>query len=379
MRYRLVTEIPQGTLPNFRLTDLLPAGLVFLNDGTDQGGFRVQRQDQDHSSTISDADPAPAELEPGRRPGDDWRRSFPTFVLPAGISGGPFVSGTDPVFSLGNLTNSEVGQRNSEYVVLEFNALVQNTEHEQQRQHAEQPVPRPGGHRSGDHFDYGHRDRPRAGDPEHRQDTAGPLPGDAGDPAYFRITFSNTGTTTAFDVRVLDPCRPGRSVRGQHRRGVPSWRRSSSNASAGQIGLTLQRAGGRQRDDHFTATLTAAHRPGETVTNTANVTYTSLPGTGTPLGPNNTTGSTTPGGPGQRTANANGSGGALNDTSAATAPAPRPVPAPSKSLVGPPPNPARRAASGGRRDRPLSLPCRCRKGTTTRAQLTDSCRPVCSS
>jgi len=48
-------------------------------------------------------------------------------VLPgSAIGGGPFATGTDPVFSLGDLTNND-RDANKEFAVLEFNALVDNS------------------------------------------------------------------------------------------------------------------------------------------------------------------------------------------------------------------------------------------------------------
>ena len=50
----------------------------------------------------------------------------PTFVIPgSAITGGPFVSGTDPTFNLGSLVNSD-NDANQEFVVVEFNALIEN-------------------------------------------------------------------------------------------------------------------------------------------------------------------------------------------------------------------------------------------------------------
>ena len=117
VRYRLVTQLPEGQSTNFQFRDNLPAGLQFLNDGTARVAFV--------SSAIGGVTSSNAALAGARAVGNG---SFnPTFVVPASaISGGPFSSGTDPIFSFGNLTNSE-RDNDAEYVILEFNALTLNS------------------------------------------------------------------------------------------------------------------------------------------------------------------------------------------------------------------------------------------------------------
>ncbi len=313
VRYRLVTQIPQGTIPDLRLTDLLPAGLLFLNDNTAKVALVSNNPALITSTALSDPSPgSPPDLNLA---GDQTTLSaiVPEFVVPAGlISGGPFGSGTDPVFSLGTLTNGEV-DGNQEYVIIEFNALVENL----------------GTNNNGSIRN--NRFQAQIGtDPALTSNTLAatlrepsitdvdkvllaPVPADAGDPAYFQVTFSNAGTTTAFDVRVLDVMPPELSlVVGSI---AVSGAAIGSNASApGQLDLTLVSVpSGGSVTIGFTATLTVEVGPGDTVTNTADVTYTSLPGTGTPLGPDNPTGSTTPGGSGAANGERDGSGGPVND------------------------------------------------------------------
>jgi len=90
VRYRLATQIPQGSLTNVQLLDGLPTGLQFLNDGTAtvayvcNGGAGCMT-----SSTLAGA---------GLVVSGSSSAVSPTFVFPgAAISGGPFGSGTREV------------------------------------------------------------------------------------------------------------------------------------------------------------------------------------------------------------------------------------------------------------------------------------------
>jgi len=119
VRYRIEVQVPESSTTDFRVQPNLPAGLEFLNDGTavvafisDGGGVT--------SSTLLGAGLNIA--------GDETTVavSEPTFVLPGGaITGGPFGSGTDPQFLLGNIVNAN-SDVNQEFIIIEFNAIVRN-------------------------------------------------------------------------------------------------------------------------------------------------------------------------------------------------------------------------------------------------------------
>ena len=88
-RFRIVVRIPEGITPVVAITDALPAGLRYLDDGStmlalvSNGGLS--------SSTLAGAGLAVT--------GDETTVGSvtPTFVVPAGaISGGPFNDYTDP-------------------------------------------------------------------------------------------------------------------------------------------------------------------------------------------------------------------------------------------------------------------------------------------
>ncbi|MCX6070191.1 MAG: sortase [Chloroflexi bacterium] len=119
VRYRMTYQLAEGMAPNLRFVDNLPVGLQFLNDGTTKVAF-VSNGAGITSSTLSGAG---LQVSGNEATVGSIR---PTFVLPPGaISGGPFGSGTDPTFSLGNVTNDD-RDIDQEFVVLELNALVLN-------------------------------------------------------------------------------------------------------------------------------------------------------------------------------------------------------------------------------------------------------------
>ena len=127
IRYRLVAKIPEGTLDNLTLRDRLPRGLTFLNDNTAKVGF-VSTNSGISSSSITASD----------IPGDETSLSslassdIAVVLGDASISNDPdlnsdsYATGTDIYFKLGNVTNADNDNSNSEYVVVEFNALVDN-------------------------------------------------------------------------------------------------------------------------------------------------------------------------------------------------------------------------------------------------------------
>lgn len=120
VRYRIQIQVPESTTSDFRIRPNLPTGLQFLDDGTATLGF-VSDGAGITSSTLAGAGLDIA--------GDEGSVAgvSPTFVLPGGaILGGPFNSGTDPVFAIGNITNGN-SDVNQEFIVVEFNALVTNT------------------------------------------------------------------------------------------------------------------------------------------------------------------------------------------------------------------------------------------------------------
>ena len=303
IRYRLKVWLPEGTVENLRLTGQLPNGLRFLDDGTAKVMFIADNVTRISSSTLA----GPGLVVAGNDANID--RITPTFVLPeTALLGGPFVTGADPVFSLGTVTNFD-DDLSTEFIVLEFNALVCN-----------------------DVFTFNERTLSsrflvQSGTATLATSQAVPVvvrepiltatktidadaPRQAGKQVNYRVTFGNPGGTTGFEARLFDAL-PSEvaldlsSVQIQLDGGASGV----TNASAGNtVDVTIATipAGGNVTVI-FTGLMLADVTPDETIRNTAILNYTSLPGNnGTTVNP---TGSLTPGEPGTPDGERTGEGG----------------------------------------------------------------------
>ncbi|QDU19434.1 SdrD B-like domain-containing protein [Urbifossiella limnaea] len=308
VRYRLAFQLAEGTATNFQLRDNLPTGLTFLNDGSARVAF-VSNGGGISSTTLAGAGLAVTGASGA---------VVPTFTIPPGaITGGSFVTGTDPLFSLGTLTNTD-SDVDGEFVVVEFNALVDNSV--------------AGSNDAGDNRDNMHSAlvngtsvftsglvRVRVAEPSITDlvKAANPTVGDAGDTITFTVTFSNPNAadrTTAFDLVLTDilPAVGYDTVAFVAGSLVTTGATNAAVAVAGNtVTFTADAlAVGGTVSFQYTARLVANVGPGS-YRNTANLTYTSLPGTnGTPVNP---TGGATPGTPGTDTGERTGSGTNPND------------------------------------------------------------------
>jgi uncharacterized repeat protein (TIGR01451 family)/fimbrial isopeptide formation D2 family protein len=298
IRYRLTATLAQGASPSFRFTDRLPSGLTYL------GNPRVTFVSTGGAGTITSTAFSGLALNQNASSVGACSGPTPTFIVPASqVTGGPFSSGTDPTFNLGSLTNTH-NDPNLEYVIVEFNALVDNL-----------PVNTPGlpnqnGATLSNYYDVftGSQTSVPIATSTHTnvtivephldvQKTTTTTPGTT--QATFKVTMTNTGTAAAFDVEMKDVLPFGFALTG------PAPIMNSLPLSCSQPALTV---------NGNTLTLTAPTMPvGCSVTltfvvalnttcspvpNIAQVTYTSLPGgsNSTPVGTQpNSTGSVTPG------------------------------------------------------------------------------------
>jgi fimbrial isopeptide formation D2 family protein/uncharacterized repeat protein (TIGR01451 family) len=296
VRYRLQVVMPQATIgPATQLVDTLPLGFTLL----DLGEVRI-------SFTTDTPMTLPADLVPANNSAVP-----PTFVLPAGriTQVGQLV-----FFTLGTITNNDM-DANQEFATIEFNALVQNV------------AANNDGDVKGNFFQVYVAGAPVSASPTVNatirepsitdvvKQLISPPPIDAGDTVTYQVTFSNTGSTTAFDTRLLDNLNVGDftgvTVDSIVLGGGASGAVDNSAGNTIDIRINTIPVGGTVTVQ-YSAVLTIGVEPSETITNTANVTYTSLPGTGTPVGPNNQTGSVTLGASGAANGERNGSGG-VND------------------------------------------------------------------
>jgi uncharacterized repeat protein (TIGR01451 family)/fimbrial isopeptide formation D2 family protein len=296
IRYRLTTELPEGTWPNVQITDTIDAGLLFLNDGTSSVSFAC-----DGSCTNSGFAITPA----------------------------TFSSGTDPLFDLGTVTNPD-NDANAEYLIVEFNALMLNLASNNS-----------GGFTRNNSYTISF-DGVEISSPNIGVRVAEPVISDLaksvspaagpyypGDILTYTLTYSNgatgVGRGTAYDVFLTD------AVSGDL-----DLQSVSVTAPAGSTvtDTSTLGAGGMVRilvdqlppavdissgPTGVTVTVTAQilnTASGGTLSNTANLTYTGLPGGVTTGDGNGTcpngTGSCTPGTSGSLTGERNGTGGTPN-------------------------------------------------------------------
>ena len=322
VRYRLAVRLAESTAPTFQLRDSLPNGLTFLNDGTARVAFVANEAGGGiSSSTITTALPGCGGL-------NVTGNSATLAALPSGsitcplpasaISPASFSTGTDPTFSLGTLTNSD-SDVDDEYVVVEFNALVDNTV----------AGSNDAGENRNNTFTVRVNSAPIATSGNVGVRIAEPSltltkqvltsPTDAGDTVSYRVTYTNaTGAnvTTAFDVRLRDELPADLSLNlasvSVTLSGGASGTTNTSADNRVEIVVDQIPAGGSVTVE-YSATVNAAAVNGRTIANAAGLSYTSLPGdNGTTTNP---TGSATPGAPGSGTGERNGSGGAPNSYS----------------------------------------------------------------
>ncbi len=144
--------------------------------------------------------------------------------------------------------------------------------------------------------------------------TANPTAGDAGDTISYRVTFSNSSAanvTTAFDMQVQDVLPTDLALVLGSVSYVTTGATGVANNSLGNtidIHIDSLAPGGSVQID-YDAVLLGSVQPEQLVTNTAHLSYTSLPGEGTVP---NTTGSSTPGTSGTAIGERTGEGG-IND------------------------------------------------------------------
>gem|GEM_PF-670163 len=295
VRYRMQVTVPEGNLTNFKLEDSLPAGLSFLNDGT---------------------------------------ASTPLFS--SGVSSSlsastPIISGSKVTWDFGTLTNSDRNNAVDDTVAVEFNALVSNTSGNTDGLSLKNTAKASytGGTASGTatvKITEPNITITKAVSPTSNVQ--------AGDALTYTVTVSNAaGRADAFDLDLNDALGnlgsnfdlrsvtlPGSLPPGTSSVINNSVTSGSSAATGDRIQLKIDRLnGGQSFSFTYTGAVLTAIQPGTTLTNTANVTYTGLPGTGTPNGTGgNTTGSTTPGGSGAENGERNGSGGVNNYSKSAS-------------------------------------------------------------
>ncbi|MFN8483234.1 MAG: isopeptide-forming domain-containing fimbrial protein [Anaerolineae bacterium] len=303
VRYRLVTTIPEGTAPAFKIIDALPTGLGFVNDGTAKIAF-VANGPGISSTTVNSGQTGCANLN---QPGNENTVASITPSCPLTPS-----SQSPLTFDLGTVTNAD-SDTDKEYIVLEFNAVVQNIS----------------GNTAGTTRNNTYRVQINGVNSSNSNGvsvtvvepsvtltkTIATTPTDAGDTVVYNLTFTNaTGTnrTTAFDLNVTDTLDGNLTLTGVSvTKPAYAGATDNSNIPGNAVNVVIdQLRPGDSVTVQVTATVNQSAAAGQTIPNTGNLTYTSLPGTnGTTPNP---TGSTTPGTPGSSTGERTGTGGSPN-------------------------------------------------------------------
>jgi LPXTG-site transpeptidase (sortase) family protein len=334
LRFRLIAQIPESTIANFQVTDALPAGLTFLDDGTARVAFISNGGTGGIVSSATGTLPVPAIssgcILTGSTANGATPASLPCLLADGNIGSDnstatdpdTYAPDTDPVFKLGDLVNND-RDSDGEYVVIEFNALINNT----------------AANNAGDTITNTFSTTTvnsgttnlavKVVEPSipvtTTTKTVTPTSGDESDLVTYTVAFTSANganNTTAFNVQVKDILPADLTLNLG----------SISVTSACATGSDTSNSTGNTVDVRFTsipvnclvtitytATLNVTVNPGEVITNTATITYSSLPGTGTTP---NSTGGTTPGASGATNGERDGSGGVNdytgNDTAAVT-------------------------------------------------------------
>ena len=320
VRYRLAARIPEGTSNNFVITDTLPSGMQFITDTTAMLAF-VSNDAGITSSTISCANVSGNAADLSSLPSNQVVCALPG----SAISPTSFNNGTDPVFSLGNLVNSD-SDADAEYAVVEFNAVVMNV------------IGNQGANTLANSFQVAVGGALLTTSTPVTVTVAEPVmalvktrtsaaPSDAGDTIVYTLAYSNTATgagrAKAYDVVLTDTLNSNLSLVAVSAI-APAGAVVTDTSILGtggvvsvlvdQIQPAVDLIGVKGVTLTITATVASGAANGQTIPNSANLTFTSLPGaTGTPGNP---TGST-PGAASTSTGERNGSGG-LNDYAASS-------------------------------------------------------------
>ena len=324
VRYRLVVGIAEGATLGAEVRPQLPAGLRYVNDGTTTIAFVADGGTGGIDSTTL----AGAGLDVtggGVVPGDIL--TDPVFVVPgANVVDGlgapvPFepapgyvmASGAEPRFLLGDLVNNDV-DGNNEFIVIEFNAIVENE----------------AGNNVGTvlpvSFDTYSSGVLQANSNSVALTVAEPQIVDvdkrvvslSGNQVTFEVTFTNSGSVDAHDVRLFDEFAGATNITFNGAGGVtllPPGAVNSSDADTLDVGITSLAPGGSVTV-RYLATVTD---PAQVVPNRdAVVTYTSLSAAGELMTVNTVDGLGAPASDatyttGERTGNTGDYGGVAND------------------------------------------------------------------
>lgn len=328
VRYRLEVELPEAAALDLTLQDLVADGLTFIDPhATLDGNVRVAFVSD---GGISSAGAVQIVDAAAFVAGDETTLAgiTPVFELAdINISNAPdsdvdvYTSGADVFFRLGDVTNAD-SDANKEYIVLEFNLLVDNVAANVAGTDLNNSF-RALSDDAGNNTQIGSDSNIIAvsvAEPDVSVVKSIVTPGnDAGDTIVYEIAIANAGgadNTSAFDIRVLDDLDgvdPGtlNLVSAVFNPGSTGAALSLDATAGNLVDVTIDRLdAGETVTITVTATLAGNLKAGLTVDNSASLSYSGLPGpNGTAVNP---TGSATPGTGGSADGERDGSGGGIN-------------------------------------------------------------------
>jgi len=195
-RYRLEVIVPEGgVLPNFQVTDALPAGLKFLNDGSARIAFVSNGPGITRGPLLTPA----YNLNSGSPPSSGALTALPP--IPAGVISVGSNCGDDPVFSLVNVQNND-NDFDLEYIVIEFNALVCNVAGNQSGTTLPNTFSVSVG---GNQIATSNQINVLVVEPQLTMTkTVAPNPALSGQTLTYTVQYTNNGTADAFDVVLKD-------------------------------------------------------------------------------------------------------------------------------------------------------------------------------
>ena len=292
VRYQLAVQMPETTSLNFQIVDVLPVGLRFL------GNTRVAFVHA-AGTTMTSSDAAVNGLAGLNIIGTSPTGVTATAVLPtdaAHISGGAG-DGVAVTFSLGSITNNDTAPADADFIVIQFNVLVDNV-----------PANTTGATDTNTSYSLVNGSGSAVSNPvdvvivqpsiTNTTKSVTSTGRDPTDQVSYKVTYSNTGNAGAFDVRIIDSLPstltliPGSVV--VKRNGVTIGTGFTNSSTGNTLDLTLAWVGTSDGIEiSYTATIKATTAAGTTIPNTVNLTYTSLPGPSGTI--SNPTGQSTPG------------------------------------------------------------------------------------
>ena len=268
VRYQIEVALPEGSLTNLQIHDVLPTGLTFIDDGTATVSFVSDGVGITSSAVTS-----------GVLPDSSISRN-------TGNDNDNFDTGRDVFFKLGDIDNND-RDTNIEYAVIEFNVLVDNnngTRNDAGESRFNDVRVRTNGSQI---YDLPQADRPRVIIAEplvENIDKAGSITtGDAGDSITYTVTFdvaTGNNRSDAFDVRLFDTLPSDLTLSSIASVTIDGVAASfTDNTSGNTIDILLDRVNqGQSVEVVYTATIDLTVSPEDVLANTAQVTWSSLPG-----------------------------------------------------------------------------------------------------